>query len=219
MTEILASQLEAFGYCDPASGKQAQVGKRLARQAIVIGLRDWLGRWFIVYSWAGRTTPTKLRDKIIAACSTWSPKRFGIEANGMQVLFGELVIAEAKEVLENSKIVPVYQSTKVTKDYRIRQGLEPVLNSGRLFLPDKTGELALEIKGFPTAATKDLVDALESMIRLAPKVKTEVKRDIEIERYASYLRSTRCPAHLIQERLKAFTLNRLNKKEIEDATG
>jgi hypothetical protein len=207
MIAIPLKNLELYGFCDPAAGKSARLKKNLARQSIVIAARDWLDRWFPVYAWAGRKTPSELMQEIISTYATWRPRRFGIEANGMQILFGELVRDEARRQFGDIPLVPVYQPTKVEKNFRIRSGLEPVINSGRLFISDKTSPLAVEIRGFPTAATKDLVDSLESVIRLAPKRPREIERDAEFDQYAAYLRSTGCPAHLIKQKLAEYQMN------------
>jgi hypothetical protein len=206
LTAIPLNSLELFGFCDPAAGKSARLKKKLARQSIIIGARDWLDRWFIVHAWAGRKTPSELMAEILSVYSIWKPRRFGIEANGMQVLFGELVRDEARRQFGEIRLVPVYQPTNVEKHFRIRSGLEPVINNGRLFLPNKTSPLAVEIRGFPTAATKDLVDSLESMIRLAPKRPKDAERDVEIDQYASYLRSTGCPSQMIAQKIAEYQL-------------
>ena len=211
MAQIELNHLEIYGFCDPAAGRAARASKRLARQSIVMGARDWLNRWFVLYAWAGRITPSDLFERILDKYEKYRPNRFGIEANGMQVLFGSLVRDEAKKRFGEIKLVPVYQPTNVVKEFRIRSGLEPVINAGRLFLLDKTNPLAVEIRGFPTAATKDLVDSLESMIRLAPKRPKDLTRDLESDNYASYLRNTGCPAHLIKQKLAEFKSQQLER--------
>lgn len=204
MSSIPVKSLEIYGFCDPASGKSRQQKKRRARQAIVIVGRDWLDRWFELYSWAGFETASQYLERILSVYDEHRPRRFGIEANGMQVLFGSLVQDAARERFGAIRLYPVYQPTNVEKTFRIRTGLEPVIMQGRLFVRDKTSPLAVELRGFPTAATMDLVDALESAIRIAPKRPERIAKSAEAEDYARYLRQTGCPSHLIVQKLAEF---------------
>lgn len=204
-------KLEKYFFCDPASGK-GRLKKARARQAIIGIAVDHLARIFVVFSWAGKIRASDLRDKIVRCYEQWKPRAFGIEANAMQDLFGDLVIARAKEVLGHARIVDVYQSTKIEKDFRIRTTLEPVLNDGRLFVPGKFIELRTEMTGFPTAATKDLVDALSSAISLIPRraVVASSTGQEEASEYAAFLRGSGVPPWQIEERLAQFTLNMRN---------
>lgn len=210
MPEILLKNLEVYAAADPASGKHGRsASKRRARQACVVAARDWLDRWFELDSWAGRETASDFKKRIINTYSKWRPRLLGIEANGMQVLFGALVRDEIREEFGTSpRIIPFYQPTNVEKTYRIRTGLEPIIAQGRLFLRSKTSELAVEIRGFPTAQTKDLVDMLETVIRMAPRRPEGERRSREVEEYARYLRSTNCPPRLIAEKLENFERDR-----------
>jgi hypothetical protein len=206
LNSIEIKYLEKYAFADPAAGKgRGRAKNRLARQAIVVAGRDWLDRWFVLHTWAGRETASSFKQRILSAQQRWNPRTFRIEANGMQVLFGSLVRDAAEELfLDNARFIPAYQPTKVEKTYRIRTGLEPIINDGRLFLLDKTGELAVELRGFPTAQTKDLVDALESVIRFAPRRPEKEVESREVEQYAEYLRSTGCAPHLIAKNVADF---------------
>lgn len=211
MTELSLSDLEIYSYADLAAGKDARSkkNKRRSRQCIVVGARDWHLRWFWISIWAGRLTTTDFKERILTVQEDLSPRRFGLEANGMQVLFGSLVREEAKERFGEgyaSKFIPIYQSTKVEKTYRIRTGIEPVILQGRFFLQEKEVEARAELQGFPTAATKDIVDAMETcMNRVAPKRAIKEVDTEERDEYAAYLRASGMPAHLISQELAKFT--------------
>lgn len=198
--------LEIYAFCDPAAAKSKNRKKtRSARQSIVVGARDWLDRWFFLLLWAGKLTANDFKKKILDVQEDYKPRIFGIEANGMQVLFGDLVREEAKiRQGDRVKMIPVYQPTNVDKDFRIRTGLEPVITQGRLFLQAKDTDAWAEIRGFPSAATKDIVDSIESCIRLAPKRPRRSQNTVEFEQYAKYLRSTRMPAYQIERKLAEF---------------
>lgn len=205
MTQLNLKDLEVYAFADPATGKQKQTSKRrLARQAISVLARDWLARWFLLYAWAGRESATQLKDRILSTYDIFRPRRFGIEANGMQVLFGDLVRAEAKATIGRIPLIAVYQPTKVDKDFRIRTGMEPIIYQGRFFLQESQHEAEAEIRGFPTAERKDIIDSIESAIRLAPKRVVGKRTDMEVEQYSKYLRGTNCPPHMIKQRVAEY---------------
>ena len=208
--ELDLTYLEIYGFCDLAAGKEARAKRRTARQVIAIGARDWLDRWFFIHIWAGRETATDFKKRIVDVQEQYRPRIFGVEANGMQVLYGSLVREEARlRCGSRVKMIPVYQPTNVDKDFRIRTGLEPLIAQGRLFLLPELTDAWIELRGFPTAATKDIVDAMETCIRLAPKRPIKTQNSAEREQYAAYLRSSRIPAHLIETKLMEFDAGRV----------
>jgi hypothetical protein len=192
--------MEKYAFCDPASAS-GRLKKQRARQAIVVIGVDYLMRVFILYAWAGRLETSAFRDQIIDVYDKLRPKKFGIEANGMQVLFGDLVKTEARLRLGQVTFVPVQQPTKVEKDFRIRTTLEPVINSGRLFLLKKQTALYDELRGFPTAETKDMVDALASAINLIPRRFVGDQREDGIKELASFLRTSGLSPAAIEKRI------------------
>lgn len=212
--ELEYTTLDRYAFSDPAGGV-SRVKKIRARQAIVCASTDWLQRVFVHYAWAGRLPTSKYKDKILEVYEEHQPRVFGIEANAMQKLFGDLVRDEAKRKFGQARFIGVSQPTRLEKDFRIRTTLEPVIFSGRLFIAGKTNidgqligvnvmmqELMNELRGFPTAKTKDLVDALASVIALMPKRMYEKQRSDEMDSLAAYLRSTNMPPHLIEQRLE-----------------
>lgn len=207
MQQIELKYLEIYGYSDPAAGKEARNQRRTARQTIVIGARDWLSRWFFLYIWAGRLTTSDFKRKILDIHEQYSCRRFGLEANGMQVLFGGLIRDEARERFGpgNMKFVPIYQPTNVDKNYRIRTGIEPALNMGRIFLRESDVDARSEFAGFPTAQTKDIIDSIETLVsRVAPKRTESAAASSEEGQYAKYLRESGMPAYLIEQEMARY---------------
>jgi len=203
--------MERYAFADLAAGKDARNKKRTARQCIVLGARDWLDRWFFPFIWAGRLTTSDFKEKILSVQEIYSPRRFGLEANGMQVLFGNLVRDEAVLKFGSGiKMISVYQPTKVMKEYRIRTGFEPPLLQGRIFLQESEIEARSEIQGFPTAQTKDIVDAMESVMnRRRPRRPINTKQSAEEVEFAKYLRSSGMAGHLIKKELENFRIKRM----------
>lgn len=205
MIHIPVQHLECYGYADLAAGKDARGKRRRSRQCIVVGWRDWLARWFFPFIWAGMLTTSQFKEKILDTQEKWQTRRFGLEANGMQVLFGHLVREEAKVRFGTMALMPIYQPTNVEKTYRIRTGFEPVINEGRCFLQEKEIEALAEIAGFPTAATRDIIDAMETLVnRVAPKRQAQVMRDHEADEYAAYLRASGMHASMIEQQMRRF---------------
>ena len=199
--------LERFAFSDPAGGKQkAAAAKhkkiRALQAAIVIGV-DHLTRIFVLHCWAGRLPASQYLDKLISICENYTPRTFGIEANAMQGLFAELVHAEARKLgPHKNKFVPVDQPTKIEKFFRIRTTLEPVINEGRLFIPEHMTELLADIRGFPTIQHIDRVDCLASAVSLVPQRPVPQRTKDEADALASYLRSRGAPSHYIEQRIK-----------------
>jgi len=191
---------DRFAFCDPASGHQP-VKRIRAKSAIVVAGADFMNRIYVLYAWAARTTTEKLIDKIIEISNQYRIRSFGIEANAMQSLFADTVhlIALQKSLSVRVPIVPVMQPTKVTKEWRIRTILQPVLADGRLFTMHNMYELDSQIATHPMAMTVDLVDALASVVKMIPKRAVKLQRARERQALSEYLRETGAsPAHIRQ---------------------
>jgi len=190
-------------YCDPAGGKAAQpvVKKTRARAAIVVIAQDALERIFVCYTWAERCSTDTLIEQMFKVSEAWRPTIFGGEADGLQGLFQDAVMREARLTGKQIPLVPHRHSTKVTKIYRIRTTLQPVIAHGRLFLQPHQAELHAELLAFPRGRTVDIVDALASAIMLMPPRSAVRERDDERDALAAYLRRSGCPPEQIQARL------------------
>ena len=193
---------ERYGFCDPASSKKMAIKSVRARSAIIIVAVDSLFRFFVLYAWADRVATDVLRDKIIQVTEDFKPRRFGIEANAMQSLFADLVREKATSMGKTLPLTAVDQPTKVDKDWRIRTTLQAIIADGRLILQPNQFELKQEIEGFPMMPRKDLIDALASAVRLAPKKRAKQQKREEITQLAEYLRNTGAPSWCIEKRLR-----------------
>lgn len=201
---IPINQCTLYGFTDPAARKRGP-GQQLdqARQAIVIIAVSPNLHIIPLYAWADKVPTTAYTKRLIQVHERYKPKQFGIEANAMQILFADSVIAKSKKELETRvTFIPIYQPTNIDKIYRIRTVIEPVINYGRLILSSELVELETELAGFPTAQRKDLVDCLASAIRLVPKRPEQVTRSEELMALAKYLRDTGAPAWYIEQRIK-----------------
>lgn len=148
---------------------------------------DPLERIFTLYAWADRAPTDALIDKIMYTKERFSPKLFGCEANAQQSLFTGAVNYASKFQGRSVALYPLNQPTKVTKEFRIRTILQPIISSGRLFIPEDFYELRSEISAFPLGATVDLVDALASACSLVPSRPLTMRYEQEKDHLADYL--------------------------------
>lgn len=162
MTEIPISALSSrVTFIDPAASK-TKLKRVAANQAIVtVGAYD---RYiFVLEAWRGRLATEKFHDKIIENAAIYKPSKLCCEANAMQVLFAEDITLIARLKGVRLPVTPVYQNTRIEKPTRIRLGLQPIINNGRLVIDKKRHpELIEEILAHPHGRTVDLVDALNS---------------------------------------------------------
>lgn len=202
-------QLVKIFFCDPAGGKttRTQQLKRTSARSAIIGIGcDDLARIFVLHAWAKRCSTDELVDHIFKTCDEHKPKIFGVEANAMQSLFGDMILREAKQKQVRLPIVEVPQNTHVEKKWRIRTTLQPVMAEGRLFVMSGHHELRAELASFPMSPVVDMVDALASAIALAPRRAMSVQRREEVDAYADYLRRSGMPSRQIQEQVEAYRL-------------
>ena len=190
---------ERYAFCDPASGKKRLELKRTrARSAIVVIAPDVAGRIFVLHAWADRCSTNALTERIFEVNEQFRPKLFGVEANGLQSLYGDTVGMEAKRRAQRLPLTPIYQPTNIDKDFRIRAAIQPVIGYGRLFLQSHQHELRQEIVSFPSGLTKDLIDALASAIIMVPPRRTKQDQNDELDARLAYLRDTNAPMHYIE---------------------
>jgi hypothetical protein len=192
---------DCVGFVDPASSKSPLKSQR-ARAAIVIVSQDRFRRVFVRAIWAEATTANALTEKIFELNKLWRPHPFGCEANAMQILFAESVLREARLRDVRLPLVPVYQPPQQKKAYRIRQALQPLVASGRLFLGPEHGELEHELTAFPQHPRVDLVDALASAVTLLPKRALPQQEADDRAGLAGYLRQAGVPEEHIADRVR-----------------
>lgn len=206
MISLPLTSLAIYAFLDPAGSKKTAVKKIRANSAIVvIGVeRTALQRIFVLDAWRGRDSAPQLIDRVLAINDRWHPAQFGCEANAMQSLFADLVAHEAKRQHKTLPLVPIYQPTKVDKEWRVRDAVQPVVGHGRLFLLQSQVELISEITGFPLGEYRDMIDALASAIAMVPIQAPVVQRSADRDALARYLRRVgKSPAD-IEARLAKF---------------
>lgn len=199
----LADLADRYAFVDPASGrKPGQLKRRASNAAIVVVAGDSLGRIFVLVAWADRVSTNKLVERIFETCDRWQPRVAGVEANGLQSLFGDMLSREAAQAKRRMPLVPVLQPTKIDKDFRIRAALQPVIAAGRLFLRDDMYELRADIATFPMSPKKDLIDALASAVTLVPSRPRQVRLRSERDSLTRYLRESGLAEDAIARRVR-----------------
>ncbi len=211
MIHDLAS-LETYAFADPASGKnRGPLKKQRARQAITVVSCDSLLRIFVRYAWAGREHPSTYRDRIVEVFGQFRPKRFGIESNAMQSLFGSQVLEKCRERWHTCTGMMEWETpNKIEKTWKIRTVLQPLLNEGRLFLMEDMVELIAELQGFPTYHLRDLADCLAMNVMLLPRkfISLMHSADTDTQAVLKYLRDSGAPARAIEQKLRELQAER-----------
>jgi hypothetical protein len=186
MESVSYSDLLVYAFIDPAGGKRQQLKRVRARSAIVVVGADYMERLFVLHTWADRASTPQILEKVFAINERFKPRRFGCEANALQSLFADAIRYIAKERGLRIPLTPVEQPTKITKEFRVRSILQPIIGNGRLFLQPNQHELRTEITAFPTGLTVDLVDALASVAAMVPPISKhalEARADIDLHQY------------------------------------
>lgn len=204
------SDLTIIAFTDPAGGKSAtaKLKRTSARSSIIVIGSDPLCRIFVLHAWAERCSTDAYVEHIYKVYDDLHPKIFGVEANAMQTLFGDMLSRESRALKKRVPFVPIQQPTRVDKRWRIRTSLQPVIAEGRLFLQDNQLELKAELSTFPMAPTVDLIDGLASAINLAPKRATAAIKNDAVDALAAYLRNSGATPAYIQQRVNQLNSQR-----------
>jgi len=164
----------------------------------VVCSADIQNRVFIRETWADRVSTDQIYAQIYRINEKYKLDIFGVEAAGQQTLFVDSIIRDAMEKRISIPIRGIPVPTSVTKEFRIRTSLQPLLPHGRLFLkPDQT-DLREELLSFPMSQTVDLVDALAGAVSLIPR-RYSLNEDLdEKQAYLQYLRESGAPFREIE---------------------
>lgn len=204
VTEIPITALSSrVTFIDPAASK-TKLKRTAANQAIVtVGAYDRF--IFVLEAWRGRLQTEQFHDKIIENARIYQPSRIGCEANAMQILFAEDIKLVARLKGIRLPVEPIYQNTKIEKPTRIRLGLQPIINFGRLFIDkQRHPELIEEVIAHPGGRTVDLVDCLESACRMLPaRAPEKVVSDTE-QSLKAYLEKIGKNERFVEDRIKAW---------------
>ena len=203
----LEDVIDRVAFCDPSGGKQ-KIKKQRARSAIVVVAQDAMTRVFVLHAWADHCSTDRLYDAIFEKNELYKPRVFGIEANGLQSLFGDGIRRESRIMGHRIPVVPVLQPTKLEKTFRNRTALQPLIAEGRLFLQEHHHELWDELRTHPMSPQFDLADALATAVALLPKRVVMAQEDIEEKALAQYLRRSGAAPHVIEQRIAAHRAKR-----------
>ena len=187
-------------FLDPAGGKRDQPVKKVrARSAIVVISADTMNRIFVRHTWADRCPVGEIYRQVYAINALYHPQQFGVEGSAQQSIFADGLIIHAAEHNENINIINVQQPLSVTKEFRIRTHIQPLMPDGRLFMKQDQQELKDELVTFPMSNPVDLVDALASAISMIPKRLSLHIEDDERDAHLEYLRDSGAPIYYIEQ--------------------
>ena len=151
---------------DLASWKDS---KHICRNVVLTGKRTpdnhfWIGRVD-----AGKFTPSDVIDLIKLHVQQFSSKAL-IEEVGYQVALRHFARLDMEK--EGSFAYTIEQlpsdNRKGAKDLRI-QSIEPIVHNGMFHVLDSMKSTIQEMEDYPYAATKDILDCVGHLIRIAPR--------------------------------------------------
>ena len=199
----LFKDMTRLGFFDPA-GASDELRKIRSRSAVVIIGVDSIHRIFVLEAWAGRPVGDGMLDKVTEICAKWKPKVLGAESNACQGHFAFQLRERFKAAGVPTTVRRINQPSNSQKDFRIRTTVGEVLREDRLCIPETMYELRAELRGFPTAAHKDLADALANVIKMAPRRPEAVTSEEEIKRYGAYLRKSGMKSLDIEKHIEQY---------------
>lgn len=184
--------LGAVAYLDPAASKKRQ---DLAKSASAIAVVGWdhLARYYALEMWQKRCATNELIEKVFEIQTRWKPSSFGVEANGMQSVFGEMVQREAASRGIYLPLRKHFQDTTISKEFRVETRLSPLIQDGRFFVLGTQHELRTGLMEARKGHVPDLVDALASAVEIVPirPASYRLPDSLDVSRkFENYLKST-----------------------------
>lgn len=139
------------------------------------------GEMVVLDSWGRRCKPAEVIEKIFQVQRLWHPRVFGIEAVAYQKAFKYFLADEC----ERRQIYIRVKDIKAVgrKEYRIR-GLQPIMQSGRMYVHGGASLLRNQMSEFPLGEHDDVLDSLSMHTQLMINTlspKTVARRQVEVE--------------------------------------
>ena len=147
------SQLDRVLTCDPNSGSPTADDMAAA---IVSGISPD-DEVFALETWSDRSSPSEFVDQIFRLAKFWKPRVIGIEKAGQQNTDHYFRLKAEKEQLYFN-VQPVTPRNR-SKEDRVRGALQPIINSGRMYLLPSQTILRGQIASHPDCLLFDEIDA------------------------------------------------------------
>ena len=190
-------------WLDPASGKrQLKIKSVRARSAIAVVGTSVDTRIWVLDCWAGRVGSEQVAQQFVEMCIKWGPTIAAYEDAGQQSLLEDPINSAANRMNVVIPLAAVKAPTKVDKNWRIRQILQPLNGAGRLMIPREFIELRNEITSFPMSTMKDMIDALASACGLVPPPVSMIQKSDDVAELARYMRETGSPVRDIEDAVR-----------------
>jgi len=176
---------------DPGHNPQAKGACRTA--CVAAAFHEPTGIFFELESWAAKLEPLDGITKAIETYIRWAPNRVGVERIGFQRIIGPLMIRELRErwgitgLTSGPEGDPEHNiwlmGAPGDKDARIEGALEPLGNTGRMYVRTEAHQLIEEWRKFPMWTYKDILDCLAMLPRmLTGRYKVDpAKRSAQLE--------------------------------------
>lgn len=156
-----------FQVCDPAATDRGQSAKT-SRSAHIVMAVSPDGDYFIIRGHADYVPPSGIFEWLFESFLAFKYyiKFTGLEMQGAFRMLKPMLQDEQERRKIGLNLRPI--KTEGDKDARIRTNLEPVLKAGKVYsIPSFKDNIMAELKVFPDAPKKDILDALSMAIQEA----------------------------------------------------
>lgn len=182
----------------------SRVGKQKAFNVILTCGVDWQRNYYIARYDRGRFTPTQVVEKIAQHKKAFNVEKVGIEV----VYYQKAILEEIKHYYQRTgDAFPVSaydRDPRVTKDARIR-GIQPIAANGALHYREDMVEFLEEYEDYPMSRTRDILDALSDMLRIAqfpdPPESAAIGDPFDIEEIVANIKKSKASNYPISSRL------------------
>ena len=150
---------------------------------IVLGV-DWQKNRYVLAAISGLFKPSVIVQKLFELNDYWNPQLIGIEEVGMQQILADWIY---EKQLEMNKFLPLARNRKELrpigkKEDRIYGRLQPLQESGKLYIRRTQTNLITQLMNFPKGKRRDLLDALVYADSIAYFPNKQLEKNIEKKR-------------------------------------
>lgn len=146
---------------DPAISKDPTADET----AIVTVAVDHERNWYVLEARHGRWDPYEITAQVFEVVSKFHPHKIGLEKVGFQQTLEYFMKQEMVHRNQYFTIQELKVDNRVSKERRI-EGLIPLFEAGRVFLPNTKDDLSWQLRRYPKYAHDDIIDALSHQLQL-----------------------------------------------------
>jgi hypothetical protein len=163
--DLLYGHLQICMVSDPNHAGNAAAG-RCRHSIVVIGLSE-TGDYYLLDCWAGHASYDSYIGEIYKIADRWGLRRFGLETVAAQkylayhISYRNMIENRSLRIIELNGECEAPDGTMTRKkEWRIRNVLSPIFESGRFWIQKKFQDFIGEYTSFPKGRYCDILDAM-----------------------------------------------------------